>query len=111
MTVAIECKRCTRGPLVSDGPEHGRPIQLIESISCINEQKSPLFFFFVLPPQLVDGADAIIDASFEASAELIDATLLFGIAARDKKSGLCGEPLQDLANSDGADARALVKCN
>jgi hypothetical protein len=96
---------------MSDGPEHGRPIQLVESISCINEQESPLFFFFVLPPQLVDGVDAAFDASFKAGAELIDAELLFGIAATDKKSGLCGEPPPGLANSDGAYARALVKCD
>jgi hypothetical protein len=112
MTVAIECKPCTRGPLLSDGPEHGRPIQLVERISCINEQqKSPLFFFFVLPPQLVNDVDDAFDTSFEASAELIDAASLFGIAARDKKSGLCGKPPPGLANSNGAYTGALVKCN
>jgi hypothetical protein len=95
---------------VSDGPEHGRPIQLVERISCINEQKSPLFFFFVLPPQLVDGMDAAFDASFEASTELIDAALLFGIAARDKKSGLCSKPPPGLTNSNGMSAWVLVKC-
>ena len=57
-----------RATNVADGPKHGHPIQLVESISCINEQKSPLFFLFVLPPQLVDGMDAAFDASFEASS-------------------------------------------
>jgi hypothetical protein len=94
---------------VSDGPKHGRPIQLVERISCINEQKSPLFFLFVLPPQLVDGMDAAFDASFEASAELVNAASLFGIAARDKKSGLGGKPPPGLANSNGTYARALVE--
>ncbi len=112
MTVVIECKPCTRGQLVADGPEHGRPIHLVESISCINEQKSSLVFFFVLPPaQLINCLDAAFDASFQASAEQIDATSLLGIAARDKKSGLCGEPPPGFPNSNGAYAGALVKCN
>jgi hypothetical protein len=55
--------------------------------------------------------DAAADASFEASAELINAASLFGIAARDKKSDLCGKPPLGLANSNGTYARALAECD
>jgi hypothetical protein len=67
---------------VSDGPKHGRPIQLVESIGCINEKKSPFLLLLVLLPQLFDGVDAAFDAGLQASAELMDATLFFGIVAR-----------------------------
>jgi hypothetical protein len=113
MMVAIECtKPCTRGPLVPDVPEHGRPIQLnalaastsrnphsSSSSSCCLHSSSMAW----MPP--------LLDASFEASAELIHATSLFGITARDKKSGLCGKPPPGLVNSNGAYTGALVKCN
>jgi hypothetical protein len=108
MLVAIECKPCTRGPHASDGPEPGLPIQLVERISCINEQKFPLFFFFVLPPQLVNGVDAAFDAGFKASAKLVDAASLLGFTAKDKKGGLSGKPPPGLANSNGAYAGSLV---
>ena len=62
MTVAVKRKPRARGPLVPDGPEHGRPIQLVERVSCVNEQKSPLLLFLVLPPELIDGVDAAFDA-------------------------------------------------
>jgi hypothetical protein len=95
---------------MSDGTKHGRPIQLVECILSINEQKSPLFFFFKPPPQLVNGMDATLDAGLQVSAELVYAAPLLCLAARNKKSGLCGKPSPGLANSNGAYARALVQC-
>jgi hypothetical protein len=54
--------------------------------------------------------DAAFNASFEASAELIDAASLFGIAARNKKSGLCGKPPPGLANSNSQFIGLRVSC-
>jgi hypothetical protein len=59
------------------------PIQLVECIGCINRQKSPLLFvFLMLLPQLSNGMDAAFNVGFQASAELMDATKFFGLAAR-----------------------------
>jgi hypothetical protein len=41
--------------LLSDHPEYGHPIQLVECIVCINTQKYPLFFFLMLLPKLLVG--------------------------------------------------------
>jgi hypothetical protein len=110
MTVAVKRKPRARGPLVLDGPEHGRPIQLVERVSCVNEQKSPLLLFLMLPPELIDGVDAAFDAGLEASTELIDAASLFGLLARSEEGGLGGKPPPGLTNSDRAYAWALVQC-
>jgi len=42
MVEGIETKLGTRGPLMLNNPKHSCPIELIESIVSINEQKSAL---------------------------------------------------------------------
>jgi hypothetical protein len=49
---------------VPDRPKYGDPVQLVECVGSINEQKFSLFLFLMLLPELIDGMDSAFDACF-----------------------------------------------
>jgi len=76
--VGIETKLGARGPLMSNNPQHGCPIELIKGIMGINEQKPPVFRSMVDIPGMLHEMNGTFNTSRKASTELVSTTCFSG---------------------------------
>jgi len=94
MAVGIETKPGTRGPFMSNNPQHGCPIELIEGITGINEQKSPVFRSMVDIPGMLHEMNGTFNASRKAGTELVSTTCFSGSRTSNLRTDLASTQCQ-----------------
>jgi len=101
MAIGIETKPGTRGPFVSNNPQHNCPIEPIEGTMGINEQKTPVFKSMVDIPGMLHEMNGSFHASRKAGTELVSTTCSSGSRTSNLKNGLGKYPMPSVTNANG----------
>jgi hypothetical protein len=104
VSAAIECKPGPQRPLMTDSPQHGCPVLLVECILCINEQKAPILFMLVQLPEVLHRMNTAFNSCFKTSAELINSMGLIGFTASHEEKTFCEQSPPNFINAKWADS-------
>jgi len=94
---------------MSNNPQHGCPIELIESIAGINEQKSPVSRSMADIPGMLHEMNGTFNASRKDGTELVSTTCFSGNRTGNLKNGLGKYPMPCVTNANGPDSRIFVQ--
>jgi len=94
---------------MSNNPQHGCPIKLIESIAGINEQKSPFFRSMVDIPGMLHEVNSTFNTSRQASTELINTTGLSSSRTSNLKNALGKHLAPSVTNANGPNSWIFVQ--
>ena len=82
MAIVVESKLHTTRPLESDAPQYFRLILLIECVTSVNEDESPVLLLGVMRPQETHRVNAPLYSRLHHSAQLICPTGLLYLLSR-----------------------------
>ena len=96
---------------MTDDPQHHCAVDLVESVSCIDQEEAPLFFHLVGLPNLLHGMDSTFNSSLQAGTQLVSAAGFLRFLFCDKQDDLGYETTPYFSDANGTDAGHLVECN
>ena len=108
VVISVESELRATGSLKLDGPQHFRPILLIERVFCINDEEALVFLLGVLLPKEAHCMYASIDPCLHPSTQLIcPACLIFFLYCHLQQT-LLHQPLASFSHPHGLQSRILI---